>query len=136
MKLALLDTDTLSYYLFKDYPQVNSNYDLYCQKQETLFVSRPTIFEIESGLLHKKANKKLKGFDDFLQRPEIEILELDEESAHISAKIRADLRKKGRKIGINDLYIAGIAIKHKLVLVTNNTKHYQDIENLEIENWA
>jgi len=51
-----------------------------------------------------------------------------------SAEIYADLRKKGKEIGHTDTLIAGIAIANNLQLVTNNTDHFEQIKNLEIDN--
>jgi len=35
-----------------------------------------------------------------------------------------------------DILISGIAIANDLVLVTNNEKHFQRVEGLQISNWA
>ncbi len=51
-----------------------------------------------------------------------------------SAEIYTDLRKKGKEIGHTDTLIAGIAIANNLQLVTNNTDHFEQIKNLEIDN--
>lgn len=52
------------------------------------------------------------------------------------ARIRADLRRRGRMIGANDLLIAAHALALGLVLVTNNVDEFRRVEGLEIENWA
>jgi tRNA(fMet)-specific endonuclease VapC len=46
------------------------------------------------------------------------------------------LRKKGMTVGHNDMMIAGTAIVNNMTLVTNNTKHYEKIDDLEIDNWS
>jgi tRNA(fMet)-specific endonuclease VapC len=53
-----------------------------------------------------------------------------------SAKIYADLRKKGTPLDDIDLLIAGVAIANNLVLITHNQKHFSKIEGLELENWT
>jgi tRNA(fMet)-specific endonuclease VapC len=35
-----------------------------------------------------------------------------------------------------DLMIASIVIANNEILITNNTKHYAKIPNLEIKNWS
>jgi tRNA(fMet)-specific endonuclease VapC len=35
-----------------------------------------------------------------------------------------------------DLMIASISQHHSMVLVTNNTRHFERIKSLAIENWA
>lgn len=50
--------------------------------------------------------------------------------------IRAQLEEKGRPIGGNDLWIAAHAMAERLTLVTNNTKEFSRIRDLEVQNWA
>jgi predicted nucleic acid-binding protein len=35
-----------------------------------------------------------------------------------------------------DIFIAAIVISNNGVLITNNVKHYADIKQLELNNWA
>ena len=50
--------------------------------------------------------------------------------------IRADLKAKGNMIGSNDLLIAAHAISLDLTLVTNNTKEFERVPGLKLENWV
>jgi tRNA(fMet)-specific endonuclease VapC len=59
---------------------------------------------------------------------------IDKNTLDIASKINVKLQKKGIKIG-DDVLIAAYCIKHKLKLITNNTRHFKDIEELEIINW-
>ena len=43
---------------------------------------------------------------------------------------------KLRKIGRADLLIASIALAHQATLVTRNVKHFQQVPELKVENWA
>lgn len=65
----------------------------------------------------------------------IVILPLTENSAKISSKLNANLRKNGKVIDDIDLFIAGIAIENEMILATNNEKHFARISNLQIQNW-
>ena len=49
--------------------------------------------------------------------------------------IRIDLEEKGIPIGPYDILIAGIALSNKGILVTHNTKEFERIEGLKIEDW-
>ncbi|MFP4485886.1 MAG: type II toxin-antitoxin system VapC family toxin [Campylobacterales bacterium] len=60
----------------------------------------------------------------------------DESAAFEYANIRRDLELKGNTIGANDLLIASHAKSIDAVLVTNNSKEFERVENLVIENWA
>jgi tRNA(fMet)-specific endonuclease VapC len=43
---------------------------------------------------------------------------------------------KGTAIGPNDYIIAATTVAKNGILVTNNTKEFQRIKNLKIENWV
>ncbi|MGV3527178.1 MAG: type II toxin-antitoxin system tRNA(fMet)-specific endonuclease VapC [Candidatus Sericytochromatia bacterium] len=59
----------------------------------------------------------------------------DDEAAKQYAEIRADLERQGKPIGGNDLMIASIARAHQLTLVTANTREFERVRNLRLENW-
>ena len=59
----------------------------------------------------------------------------DTESEEICGKIRAELERNGTPIGPYDLMITSIALSHNLILVTNNTKEFSRIKDLQIEDW-
>jgi len=62
-------------------------------------------------------------------------LPFDDKAALIFGEIRADLSAKGTPIGAYDLQIAAIALANNLTLVTHNTKEFNRIGNLKIEDW-
>jgi tRNA(fMet)-specific endonuclease VapC len=66
----------------------------------------------------------------------IPVLSLPDDAATAYGLIRADLEKKGRMIGNNDLWIAAHARASGLVLVTNNEREFRRVAGLTIENWA
>ena len=51
-------------------------------------------------------------------------------------EMKALLEERGQRHDDMDLLIACTAITHNLILVTNNIKHFDRIEGLEIENWT
>lgn len=54
----------------------------------------------------------------------------------IFAKEKSRLRKSGEAIDNFDLLIGATALHHDLTLVTNNTRHFQRMEGLWIEDWT
>ena len=48
---------------------------------------------------------------------------------------KARLWSIGQKIADFDLLIGATAVYHGLVLVTNNTKHFERMQSLQLENW-
>jgi len=66
---------------------------------------------------------------------DIEVIELDLGAAQIYGQLKAELTRRGELLADNDLFIASIALSRNLTLVTDNTRHYERIPNLCLENW-
>jgi len=64
------------------------------------------------------------------------ILEFDKDASEIFAKTKASLKSQGNIIADMDLMIASITLSHQFTLVSNNTKHFQRVEKLDLENWS
>lgn len=62
-------------------------------------------------------------------------LPFGDEEAMTFAQIRAQLHKLGTPIGAYDLQIAAIALSNHLTLVTHNTREFQRVEGLLLEDW-
>lgn len=66
----------------------------------------------------------------------ISILDFDHYAAEEYGAIRADLERKGTPIGPMDTLIAAHARAEDLTLVTNNTREFDRVEGLDVENWT
>ena len=100
-----------------------------------LKISSITFAELYFGVYNSQnIEKNLNTIKNFLLP--FEIIDFDEKSAIEYAKIKANLRKKGQIIGELDMQIAGVALSNNLILITNNEKEFNRIENLKIENWV
>jgi tRNA(fMet)-specific endonuclease VapC len=64
-----------------------------------------------------------------------EILGIDSPVAEQFAFIFAGLRRSGRPIDTNDIWIAAIARVHDCVVVSNDF-HFRLIDGLAVENWV
>ena len=133
MKPSLIDTDILSMY-FRGNDVVEANFEKYFEEYDKANISIITYYEIVSGLKHRDAKKQLDFFLEFASQNTV--LPVTENSAMTSSEIYARLRKVGQPVDDIDLLIAGAAISNNLVLATNNEKHFERIEELEIENWS
>ena len=60
------------------------------------------------------------------------ILDVRSSTTEPYARLRLDLRKRGRPIPENDLWIAALCLEHRLPLATRD-KHFEEIEELRIE---
>ncbi len=56
-------------------------------------------------------------------------------SAQYFGALKTQLESAGNRIADADLWIASIAKERRAILVTGNTRHYDRIEGLSIENW-
>ena len=133
MQEVLIDSDILSYFLKGD-KEVYLKFNEYGKYFEFLKISNVSYYEIISGLKYFDPKKRIDEFRNFVNKACV-ILPVTNDSIEISSSIYAHLRQKGTPIDDIDLLIAGIALENNLVLVTNNTKYFNKIEDLTIENW-
>lgn len=99
----------------------------------SLFVSVIALGELRFGA------RKSSRVEENLQRvegfaAESNILPCDEETARIYGDVKDGLRRKGRPIPENDIWIAAAARQHGLVLVTRDG-HFEHVEGLWLERW-
>jgi len=103
-------------------------------KSTDLSISSITLAELEFGICNSTAYDKNRAkLISFL--PLINVLSFDDIAAVEYGIIRADLQKKGKVIGQLDMLIGAHAKSRNLILVTNNTREFEHIENLTIEDW-
>jgi tRNA(fMet)-specific endonuclease VapC len=71
---------------------------------------------------------------EFLTR--FETISFDDDASEIYGRIWAELESKGNMIGSNDLIIAATVLSRGGILVTNNTKEFERVKGLHIEDWS
>ncbi len=105
------------------------------QYVEQLAISTITLAELLYGA-EKSSNsaKNLATVNDFVSR--LNVLPYDELAAFHYGDIRATLEKQGKRIGDNDLHIAAHARSKGLIVVTNNTREFERVDGLRIEDWT
>jgi tRNA(fMet)-specific endonuclease VapC len=62
------------------------------------------------------------------------IVECDASTARNFGQIKDDLRRKGRMIPENDIWIAALARQHDLTLVSRDA-HFHEVEGLVVASW-
>lgn len=98
-------------------------------------ISSITFAELQYGVYKSQFPERNKiALINFLAP--IDILPFSGKAASLYGEIRAELEHKGQIIGAYDLLIAAHALSENLLLVTNNTKEFNRIPNLRLENWA
>ncbi len=98
-------------------------------------ISSVTLAEMEYGVF-KSLMPEQNQLALMLFLSGIQIEPFDSKAAFEYGKIRAALTKKGTPIGANDLLIAAHAKSLDLILVTNNTREFERVEGLRLENWV
>ena len=64
------------------------------------------------------------------------LLEFSTEDAEAAGRIRATLERQGQRIGEYDTLIAGQASSRNQLLVTGNTREFERVEGLKVEDWT
>ena len=67
--------------------------------------------------------------EEFLDSPRVRLHNIDEDTAEFYAEIKTGLRKRGKPIPTNDIWIASIALQHGLKLYTND-QHFKYVPGL------
>ena len=131
--LYMLDTNICSYIL-KNHPlSVKARFDEV--GAEKLAISSIVLAELYYGAArHPKGVTIRREIDDFTSR--LKIISWNEAAANHYGSIRTALEKNGTPIGSMDMLIAAHARSLKATLVTNNTKHFENVPELLIANWV
>ena len=127
----VLDTNTLIYF-FKGLGNV-SNRLLETPPNE---IGIPTIvlFELKVGIGKSSSPRKRKAkLQEFISL--ITIIPFGYDEAKYAADIRVKLEKQGLPIGPYDILIAASAMANNSTLVTHNTKEFERIKGLKIQDW-
>jgi tRNA(fMet)-specific endonuclease VapC len=129
----MLDTDTCSYILKRSHPAVLRR--LQAVPVADVCMSVVTRAELLNGVeVSPRRDQDAAALSAFL--PYVHALDFTGDAASHYADIRADLKRRGALIGANDLFIAAHARALALTLVTNNTKEFERVKDLSVENWT
>lgn len=97
------------------------------------FISEVTVAELKFGVeCSSQRDKNLAILNDFLS--EVNILPF-ESAIDLYAKEKARLKRAGTPVDDFDLLIGCTAKACDLTMVTDNVRHFQHIDGLQIENW-
>ncbi len=125
MKKILLDTNCYAGLLNGDEKVLNA-----IGKAETVYLSVIVIGELLAGFKGGNREQNNKRFlEMFVSKSKVEILEVNIETSEVYAETKNMLKKSGKPIPINDLWIASQAIENGIVVVTYD-KHFQVIPGL------
>jgi tRNA(fMet)-specific endonuclease VapC len=128
----MLDTN-ICIYTIKNKPQIVR--EAFNRHHDQLCISTITLMELIYGA-EKSATpeKNLALIEGFAAR--LEVFSFDNEAAAHAGMIRSELAKIGKPIGPFDQMIAGHARSRGLIVVTNNTREFERVPGLRIEDWV
>ncbi len=129
----LLDTNICIYLIKKRPSAVLERFRQH--SPQDVAISAITLFELHYGIEKSQSRQRAEvALAKFLLP--LSLIDIDQAAAIEAAAIRAKLEKNGMPIGPYDLLIAGLARSRAMTLVTNNTKEFERIVGLHLENWV
>ena len=131
MKYAL-DTNIITYYL-KGIEKVLDKVDKEAEN-DAIIIPPFAYFEVKKWLLAVNSKNKLLAFEKLFEKYGIDTI--GKGTLDIALLIYIKLRKNGITIDDGDLLIAAYCIQNNYTLVSNNLKHYERIDNLQVVNWT
>ena len=129
----LLDTDICIFIINEKPTQVIEKLQQFGFSE--IGISAITLSELEYGISKsKKPEQNKQALLKFISP--LEVLSYNNIAAIAYGEIRASLESAGTVIGPLDMLIAAHAYSLGCTLVTNNTKEFNRVPNLLVENWA
>jgi tRNA(fMet)-specific endonuclease VapC len=129
----LLDTNICIYLIKRCPSEVLERFKQH--SPQDVAISTITLFELQHGIEKSQYRQRSEDALAKFLLP-LNLINLDRFSATEAATIRAQLEKKGMPIGPYDLLIAGLARSRGMTLVTSNTKEFERVVGLHLENWV
>ena len=127
----LLDSNILIYF-FKNAGAVRSH--LAQRKDVDIRLCTPVLWELLTGAFKSQDSRSQFARLNAV-KSRFDVLPFDLPAAEQAAKVRAHLERQGTPIGPVDTMIAGIALSRNLIVVTRNTREFERVPGLRVENW-
>jgi tRNA(fMet)-specific endonuclease VapC len=125
VKRLLIDTNIYTHALKGDRQVVSM-----LKSANKIGISSISLGELLSGFrAGAREAQNRRELIEFLDSPRVEIYAIDEETAEFYAQILSGLRKQGRPIPTNDIWIAAVAFQHGLRLFSRDA-HFELIPGL------
>jgi predicted nucleic acid-binding protein len=78
-----------------------------------------------------RPEEALRTVEDFLEK--VHVVPFGPKCAEENGRIRYALKRAGRTTGATDTFIAATAVAYGATLITHNTKHFQHVPGLRLE---
>jgi tRNA(fMet)-specific endonuclease VapC len=131
----LLDTNVLVALMRGKVAVVRTRYARVVRAGDVLATSTIVAFELWYGV-EKSTRKSENGQAARAVLNSLQVWAFDDGDAIAAASIRASLEAAGNLIGAYDVLIAGAALNRNVTLVTANTREFERVAGLAIEDWS
>ncbi|MET3817186.1 type II toxin-antitoxin system VapC family toxin [Pantoea sp. UYEF8] len=132
----MLDTCICSFIMREQPEAVRKRLEQAVLRGNRIVISAITYQEMRFGATGPKASPRhVQLVDEFCTRLDA-VLPWDRAAVDATTEIKAALAAAGTPIGPNDTAIAGHAISADAVLVTNNTREFERVPGLALEDWV
>ena len=125
MKNLLIDTNIYTHALAGDFETIDVL--RHAQKIAICCISIGELLSGFKGGNREKENRK--ELEEFLDAPRVQIYGIDEDTAEFYADTLNNLRKKGRPIPTNDIWIAAVALQRGLKIFSKD-HHFKYVPGL------
>ncbi len=129
----LLDTNILSYFLRDSHPWLYARMAGVLDRKEAV-ISAITRAEVRFGQSRMTLQDKRRRRIDLLLE-QLPTLPWTQGAADAYGTLKMQLQSMGRPIGELDTQIAAHALAEDLILVTHNTRHFEKVPGLKLEDW-
>jgi tRNA(fMet)-specific endonuclease VapC len=123
----LVDTDWVIHYL-------NGHREIVARVQDLspdIALSVISLAELYEGVFYSRdPQNSEEALQDFLRG--IELVGIDDEITRVFGRERGRLRAAGKTVGDFDLLLGATALRHGLTVLTNNRRHFELIETLQV----
>ena len=130
--MILLDTNTCIYIINAKPPAVLERFRQY--RMGDIGLCSVVAAELAFGVAKSDSARNRQALEMFLA-PLI-ILPFDTAAAWVYGDLRADLERRGTPIGSLDTMIAAHALSQQALLISNNTREFSKVPDLQLDNWV
>ncbi len=134
--MFFLDTNVVIFALNMRKPAI----DVRLQRELTigtrLAISTIVLFELRYGIARSDRREQSGRVLDAFLADRFEIVDFDYDDADAAGELRGELADAGTPVGPYDLMIAAQARRRGAVLVTENTREFEQIAGLQCVSWG
>jgi predicted nucleic acid-binding protein len=125
---VILDTDALSAFVDGD-----AGLGEVLRRQARAAIPVIVLGEFRYGIAESKHRPAYEAWLE-TELPHFDVLAVTEETAVAYAALRGALRRSGRPIPANDVWIAALALQHRRPVLSRD-QHFDVVPDLERESW-